>query len=78
MAAQKRKPKGFLNPTIVRAISFYVIVICIAASVFVSIMAVWGYGDENVIWKMISTFAIIGIGIAVFAYVNGVFGVEEE
>jgi nucleoside recognition membrane protein YjiH len=76
--ANKKKVKGFLNPKIVRAVTFYIISACIVFSVAVCILAIWNYAKTDVFWRMIATLGVIAIGSAVFAFVNGIFGVEEE
>jgi nucleoside recognition membrane protein YjiH len=76
--ANKKKAKGFLNPKIVRAVTFYIISACIVFSVAVCILAIWNYAKTDVFWRMIATLGMIAIGSAVFAFVNGIFGVEEE
>jgi len=73
-----RKNKGFLNPRIVRAITFYLISFCIILSVLMSILAIWNYAQPDVFWRMIATFGVIGVGSAIFAFVNGIFGSENE
>jgi len=75
---KKKKDKGFLNPRIVRAVTFYIISACIIFSVAVCILAIWNYAKTDVFWRMIATLGVIAIGSAVFAFVNGIFGIEEE
>lgn len=73
----KKKTKGFLNPKIVRAITFYIISACIIFSVAICILAIWDYAKTDVFWRTIATLGVIAIGSAVFAFVNGIFGTEE-
>jgi len=75
---KKKKTKGFLNPKIVRAVTFYIISACIIFSVAVCILAIWDYAKTDVFWRMIATLGVIAIGSAVFAFVNGIFGIEED
>jgi nucleoside recognition membrane protein YjiH len=75
---KRRKTKGFLNPKVVRAVTFYIISACIIFSVAVCILAIWNYAKTDVFWRMIATLGVIAIGSAVFAFVNGIFGTEEE
>lgn len=70
----KSKGKGFLNPKIVKAVSFSLITICIFASIILSIMAIWNYGNRDTLWRMIATLGVIGMGAGLFAYFNGIFG----
>ena len=77
--SKKRKRNvGFLNAGIVRAITFYVISACIILSVIMCILAIWDYAQTDVFWRMMATFGVIAIGSAVFAFVNGIFGVDED
>jgi hypothetical protein len=69
-----KDPKGFLNPRKVRAVTFYIITACIILSVIVSILAIWDFAKTDAFWRMISTFAVIAVGSAVFAFVNNIFG----
>jgi hypothetical protein len=73
-----KKDKGFLNPRIVKGVTFYLISACIILSVIISILAIWGSTKPDALWRMIATLAVIGLGSAVFAFVNGVFGSPEE
>lgn len=72
-----RSGKGFLNPRIVRAMTFYIITACIVLSVIVCILAIWDFANKDVFWRMISTFAVIAMGSALFAFVNNIFGVRD-
>lgn len=79
MEKSNKKHKGFLNPKIVRAVSFYIIITCIIFSVLLSILVIWdAYEDKHaVFWKMVATLGIIAVGSAVFSYINGIFGSDE-
>jgi len=72
-----RSKKGFLNPGIVRAITFYIITSCVILSVIVCILAIWNFARTDVFWRMIATFTVIAVGSAVFAFVNNIFGIED-
>lgn len=71
------KKKGFFNPKSVKTFSFYTITLCVVASVLVSILAIWDVAKTDIFWRMISTFAVIAVGSAVFSFVNNVFGSDE-
>ena len=73
-----RKPKGYFPPHIVRAVSFYIISLCIAASVVVCILAIWDFAKKDSLWRLIASFLVVGIGTATFAMVNGIFGDENS
>jgi uncharacterized membrane protein YqjE len=66
--------KGFFNPKIIKTIAFTLITLCLIGSIVLCIMAIWDYADRDTLWRMIATFGIIGLGSAVFAYINGIFG----
>jgi len=66
--------KGFFNPKIIKTIAFALISICIIGSIVLCIMAIWDYADRDTLWRMIATLGVIGLGSAVFAFINGVFG----
>ncbi len=72
-----RSEKGYLNPKVVRAITFYIITACIILSVIVCILAIWDFANKDVFWRMVSTFAVIAMGSALFALINNIFGVQE-
>ena len=73
-----KKNKGFINPKLVKGIAFYIITACIVFSVVMCILAIWQYADPQIFWKTVSTLGVIGVGTAVFSYVNGVFGIGED
>jgi len=66
--------KGFFNPKIIKTIAFTLISLCLIGSIVLCIMAIWDYADRDTLWRMIATLGVIGLGSAVFAYVNGIFG----
>jgi len=66
--------KGFFNAKIIKTIAFSLISICIIGSIVLCIMAIWDYAERDTLWRMIATLGIIGLGSAVFAFINGVFG----
>ncbi len=66
--------KGFFNPKIIKAVAFTLISLCIIGSIVLCIMAIWDYADRDTLWRMIATLGVIGLGSAIFAFINGVFG----
>jgi hypothetical protein len=69
--------KGYLSPRIVRACSFYVISLCVAASVVVCILAIWDFAKRDALWRLIASFLVVAAGTALFAFINGIFDEEE-
>jgi hypothetical protein len=71
-----RSGKGFLNPRVVRAVTFYIITTCVILSVIVCILAIWNFARTDAFWRMIATFAVIAVGSAIFAFINNIFGID--
>jgi len=78
MEIPKKKSRGFLNPKLVKGLTFYIISTCIILSAIVCILAIWDYAQTDAFWRMIATFAVIAIGSAVFAFVNGIFHISDD
>ena len=70
----KLKNKGFFNQKIVKTMSFTLISLSIIGSIVLCIMAIWEYADRDTLWRMIATLGVIGLGSAIFAWVNGIYG----
>lgn len=66
--------RGFLNPAAVRGFAFFVITLCLLASVVVSIMAVWNPAQTDVLLKTLATCLIVAAGSGLFTAVNTSFG----
>lgn len=77
-AAKIKKERGFFPPKAVRAVSFYIISLCIVASVLVSILAIWDFTKKDSLWRLIASFLVVAAGTALFAFVNGIYGEERE
>ncbi len=73
-----RKPRGYFPPHIVRAVCFYIISLCLIASVIVCILAIWDFAKKDSLWRLIASFLVVGAGTATFALVNGIFGEENN
>jgi len=70
------KPRtGFLNPVLVRSISFAVISLCLLFCTVISILAVWDFiVRDDLIWRAFSTLLIVALATWVFNQVNERFG----
>ncbi len=77
-APKKKKPKGYLDPKLVRGIAFYVISTCVVFSILVSILSIWDFTKGEVLWRLIATFIVVGGGTGVFAIVNAIFAPRDE
>jgi hypothetical protein len=73
-----KKTKGFFPPEIVRAVSFYIISLCIIASVVVCILAIWDFAKKDSLWRLVASFLVVGAGTALFAVVNSICGEEPK
>jgi hypothetical protein len=73
-AASKRLTRrGFLNPHVVHAISFWIITACIVVAVVAAILAIWEFTKTDVLWRTVATCVVIAAGTSLFAHVNGSF-----
>lgn len=70
--------RGFFPPRVVRAAAFYIISLCIVASVVVCILAIWDFAKKDVLWRSLNSFVVVAAGTALFAFVNGIFGEEKS
>jgi hypothetical protein len=73
-----KRPKGFFPPKAVKTAAFYIISLCLVASVLVGVLAIWDFAARDTFWRMLATFFVIAAGAAVFLLVNGIFGEERE
>ena len=74
----ERTGRGYLNPRMVKACTFYTISTCIALSTITSILAICEFTRQDTLWRTIATFAVITLGSAIFAVVNAWFGNERH
>lgn len=73
-----KRSKGFFAPKAVKAGAFYIISLCLAASVVVGILAIWNFAERDTFWRMLSTFFVVAAGAAAFLLINGIFGEERN
>jgi len=62
----------------VHAFAFFVITVCIVISVLTSVLAIWGFADNDVLWRALSTCFVVAAGCAIFASVHVVFGTTSR
>lgn len=74
--AQGKPPaRGFLNPHLVKSISFTVISLCLLFCTVISVLAVWDFiARDDLVWRSFSTLLIMGIAAWVFNVINKRFG----
>ncbi|MBD3246741.1 MAG: hypothetical protein GF333_06985 [Candidatus Omnitrophica bacterium] len=70
----KKKDKGFLNPQGVKTVIFTVMVACVGLGVVVSILAIWDFAQNDVLWRTLATLGVIWLGCIIFGSVNRRFG----
>jgi hypothetical protein len=73
-----RRRRGFLNPQIVRAVSFWTTSMCVLIAVVASILAIWNFSGTDVLWRTVASCAVIGSGTMAFSLVNGLFGGGDD
>ena len=70
--------RGFLNPDVVRAISFWTTSTCILVAVVACLLAIWKFAGSDVLWRTVATCAVIGAGMIAFYVVNSIFDCRSE
>jgi hypothetical protein len=75
---QLRRRRGFLNPQIVRGVSFWTTSVCLLVAVGASILAIWNFAGRDTLWRTVATCVVIGAGTMVFAWINSAFGEADE
>ena len=74
LAPTAPRSRGFLDPHVVHAVSFWIITGCILVAVTSAILAIWDFTKTDVLWRTVATCTVIGAGTLLFAWVNGLFG----
>jgi hypothetical protein len=73
--AERRPPRrGFLNPQLVRGLSFWTTSICILVAVVACLLAIWQFTGTDALWRTVATCVVIGGGTVAFSLVNALFG----
>lgn len=71
---QRPARRGFLNPKLVRGMSFWITSLCILVAVVACLLAIWQFTGTDVLWRTVATCAVIGGGTVAFSLVNALFG----
>lgn len=66
--------RGYLNPSLVRSVSFWITSACILVAVLASLLAIWKFAGTDILWRTVATCAVIGSGTVAFYWVNVLFG----
>jgi len=72
-AERRSLRRGFLNPELVRALSFWTTSLCILVAVVACLLAIWQFTGTDVLWRTVATCAVIGGGTVAFSLVNELF-----
>lgn len=72
------KRRGFLNPQMVRTISFWTTSACILVAVVASLLAIWKFTGTDILWRTVATCAVIGAGTVAFYWANVLFGKTSD
>jgi hypothetical protein len=75
---QRERRRGFLNPSLVRSVSFWITSLCILVAVLSSLLAIWNFAGSDILWRTVATCAVIGSGTVAFYWVNVLFGKTSE
>jgi polyferredoxin len=78
MKKSKKKKKVYFNQKLVKKIAFYIIMSCIVLSVVISNLMVWKVMDPVIFWQLLLSFAILAVGSALFAIINGLFRTKKK
>ncbi len=78
MKKSKKKKRGYFNQKLVKKTAFYIIISCIVLSVVISNLRVWQVMDPVIFWQLLISFAILAVGSALFAIVNGIFRAKKK
>lgn len=75
---QRQARRGYLNPSLVRSVSFWITSACILVAVLASLLAIWKFAGTDILWRTVATCAVIGSGTVAFYWVNVLFGTTSE
>jgi hypothetical protein len=70
--------RGFLNPQLVRRLSFWTTSGCLLVAVVACLLAIWEFTGTDILWRTVATCAVIGGGTIAFAWINALFGDHTE
>jgi membrane protein YdbS with pleckstrin-like domain len=72
------KPRGYLNPSLVRSVAFWITSTCILIAVLASLLAIWRFTGTDVLWRTVATCIVVAGGTVAFAFVNSLFACPPE
>ena len=71
---QRQSRRGYLNPSLVRSVSFWITSVCILVAVLASLLAIWQFAGTDILWRTVATCLVIGSGTVAFYWTNVLFG----
>ena len=74
---QKPQRRGFINPSLVRMVSFTVLTICIIICVVSCILAIWDFTKTDALWRTIATCIVVSGGMMAFGVINMLYGPKD-
>ncbi|MGB0373265.1 MAG: hypothetical protein ACPGN3_18195 [Opitutales bacterium] len=74
---RKRNSAGFINARKVRLATFCTVNTCLGVSVVSSLLAIWDFAAQDVLWRTVATCCVLAFGMIVFSGINQIFGREE-
>jgi hypothetical protein len=75
---RRTQQRGFLNPQLVRGISFWTTSLCILVAVVACLLAIWQFTGTDVLWRTVATCVVIGGGAIAFSRANTLFGDRKD
>ena len=66
--------RGFLNPRVVRGITFVITLVCIVVAVVAALLAIWEFSGTDTMWRTVASCAVIGGGAVLLSMLNTLLG----
>ena len=73
----QRPARGFLNPRVIKAVSFWISSMCLLVAIVAALLAIWQFTGTDVLWRTVATCAVVGGGTIAFSWINALFGGGE-
>lgn len=70
--------RGFLNPRVVRGITFVITLVCIVVAVVAALLAIWEFSGTDTMWRTVASCAVIGGGAVLLSLINTRLGGGTE
>jgi len=70
----KKRAKGYFKPSKVKKFSFFTITLCVLFGVIVSILAIWDFAGDDVLYRTLATLGVISLACVLFTLINENYG----